>query len=101
MVALTPSPSRARASWGSPTIRRSTAASSPSSIAVQRSVVAAVMRSVSTRRCRPPDFPVPPRYLVVLTNYTGPKMSSPTDDDLAPRLHSAVLHLLRRLARED
>jgi DNA-binding MarR family transcriptional regulator len=27
-------------------------------------------------------------------------MSSP-DDDLAPRLHSAVLHLLRRLARED
>jgi DNA-binding MarR family transcriptional regulator len=28
-------------------------------------------------------------------------MSSPTDDDLAPRLHSAVLHLLRRLARED
>ena len=25
----------------------------------------------------------------------------PTDDDLAPRLHSAVLHLLRRLARED
>jgi DNA-binding MarR family transcriptional regulator len=28
-------------------------------------------------------------------------MSSLTDDDLAPRLHSAVLHLLRRLARED
>jgi len=28
-------------------------------------------------------------------------MSSPVDDDLAPRLHSAVLHLLRRLARED
>jgi len=28
-------------------------------------------------------------------------MSSPNDDDLAPRLHSAVLHLLRRLARED
>ena len=35
-------------------------------------------------------------------------MSSPhaqdapaTDDELAPRLHSAVLHLLRRLARED
>jgi DNA-binding MarR family transcriptional regulator len=28
-------------------------------------------------------------------------MSSPEDDDLAPRLHSAVLHLLRRLARED
>ncbi len=25
----------------------------------------------------------------------------PTGDDLAPRLHSAVLHLLRRLARED
>jgi DNA-binding MarR family transcriptional regulator len=25
----------------------------------------------------------------------------PTTDDLAPRLHSAVLHLLRRLARED
>ena len=25
----------------------------------------------------------------------------PTDDDLAPRLHSAVLHLLRRLSRED
>jgi DNA-binding MarR family transcriptional regulator len=28
-------------------------------------------------------------------------MSTPTDEDLAPRLHSAVLHLLRRLARED
>ena len=28
-------------------------------------------------------------------------MSSPANDDLAPRLHSAVLHLLRRLARED
>ena len=31
-------------------------------------------------------------------------MSSPTPpdrDELAPRLHSAVLHLLRRLARED
>jgi DNA-binding MarR family transcriptional regulator len=28
-------------------------------------------------------------------------MSTPPDDDLAPRLHSAVLHLLRRLARED
>jgi DNA-binding MarR family transcriptional regulator len=28
-------------------------------------------------------------------------MSSPVDEDLAPRLHSAVLHLLRRLARED
>lgn len=25
----------------------------------------------------------------------------PTGDDLAPRLHSAVLHLLRRLSRED
>lgn len=25
----------------------------------------------------------------------------PTGDELAPRLHSAVLHLLRRLARED
>jgi len=28
-------------------------------------------------------------------------MSSPAPDDLAPRLHSAVLHLLRRLAQED
>lgn len=28
-------------------------------------------------------------------------MSSPPPDDLAPRLHSAVLHLLRRLAQED
>ena len=28
-------------------------------------------------------------------------MSTPADEDLAPRLHSAVLHLLRRLARED
>jgi DNA-binding MarR family transcriptional regulator len=28
-------------------------------------------------------------------------MSSPPSDDLAPRLHSAVLHLLRRLAGED
>ena len=28
-------------------------------------------------------------------------MSSPPADDLAPRLHSAVLHLLRRLAQED
>ncbi|HLO35189.1 MAG TPA: MarR family transcriptional regulator [Candidatus Deferrimicrobium sp.] len=27
--------------------------------------------------------------------------SPPAADDLAPRLHSAVLHLLRRLARED
>ena len=28
-------------------------------------------------------------------------MSTPPDDELAPRLHSAVLHLLRRLAQED
>jgi DNA-binding MarR family transcriptional regulator len=28
-------------------------------------------------------------------------MSTPERDDLAPRLHSAVLHLLRRLAGED
>jgi DNA-binding MarR family transcriptional regulator len=28
-------------------------------------------------------------------------MSSSVDDELAPRLHSAVLHLLRRLATED
>jgi DNA-binding MarR family transcriptional regulator len=39
-------------------------------------------------------------YLAVLTNYTGARMSTPADD-LAPRLHSAVLHLLRRLAQED
>src|SRR4029078_6131026 len=38
-------------------------------------------------------------YLAVLTNYTGREMSSPAPDDLAPRLHSAVLHLLRRLAQ--
>ena len=28
-------------------------------------------------------------------------MSSPSADELAPRLHSAALHLLRRLAQED
>jgi DNA-binding MarR family transcriptional regulator len=28
-------------------------------------------------------------------------MSTPTDEELAARLHSAVLHLLRRLAQED
>src|SRR5262245_4172330 len=28
-------------------------------------------------------------------------MSTPPDDELAARLHSAVLHLLRRLAKED
>jgi DNA-binding MarR family transcriptional regulator len=28
-------------------------------------------------------------------------MSSPSGDELAPRLHSAALHLLRRLAQED
>jgi DNA-binding MarR family transcriptional regulator len=39
-------------------------------------------------------------YLAVLTNYTCTQMSIPADD-LAPRLHSAVLHLLRRLAQED
>src|SRR4029078_11183679 len=39
-------------------------------------------------------------YLAVLTNYTGREMSSPAPDDLAPRLHSSVLHLLRRLAQE-
>src|SRR5690349_775969 len=59
---------------------------------------------------RPPSSSPLPRYLVALTNYTGGTMSSPTDhqpaapdsaDELAPRLHSAVLHLLRRLARED
>lgn len=40
-------------------------------------------------------------YLGVLTNYNDVRMSTAKRDDLAPRLHSAVLHLLRRLARED
>jgi DNA-binding MarR family transcriptional regulator len=40
-------------------------------------------------------------YLVTLTNYNANRMSTTARDDLAPRLHSAVLHLLRRLAQED
>src|SRR5690242_16910581 len=90
MIAETPFPSRAATRLGSSARRAVTRAASSS-------LTAAISSSAA------PGIAILPagHSLAVATNIPRMAKKATADDVLAARFHSAILHLLRRLAQED